>query len=99
MILVLLEQQDDEPNCSLQYQVACEDDDSITLSADNLVAVEEFRKKLEGNVEANRLKAITMRDRIGWLVDKLKLDAKAKTEVMEKWGGHSPPEIEEVSWD
>ena len=96
-ILVLLVQQDDEPDCSFQYQVTCEDEDSFTLSAANLVAVEEFRKKLEGNVEANRLKAEAMRDRIRSLVDTLRLDVKAKMAITEKWDGHSPPEMEEAS--
>ena len=77
-ILSLYEELEEEPLSDMEREIACEDTERFTLSANNLTEVGNIQRMLQNQVKANQKQHLGMVEKIESLYERLRLDMAEK---------------------
>jgi len=95
-ILSLYEELEEEPFSDMEREIACEDTERFTLSANNLTEVGNILRMLQNQVKSNQKHHLAMVEKIESLYDRLRLDMTEKYQFLSLHQGHGKSVLSEM---
>merc|ERR1719232_1185603 len=95
-ILSLYEELEEEPFSDMEREIACEDTERFTLSANNLTEVGNILRMLQNQVKSNQKHHLAMVEKIESLYERLRLDMTEKYQFLSLHQGHGKSVLSEM---